>query len=248
MNKIYRIILTFLFSAFPNTVLLAALPAANDTELDSNDINIAMTALQAGKFDQVVAKTDLVITRFEKNKSDDSYYVCTDGQVDTLSALLGAAVENDKGKSGSKTSTIAVPSAICTAYFLKGFVLIDLKRRNEALPNLQMAVQMDPDNQHYINELGEWHKTEKDWPKALEIFTQASETTDLSVETMKDQKAAKKIINDMRCRSYRGIAYTQIEMKQWDNARNALEKCFKLIPNEPGSINELAYIKEQSGQ
>ena len=116
------------------------------------------------------------------------------------------------------TTTVAVSDYICSAYFVKGFALVDLRKRDEALPNLLTAVEMDPDNQHYLNEVGEWHKVGRDWKKSLEIFTTASEITDLSISLMQDKKQSKRIINMIRCRSYRGIAFNHAEMHNWDEA------------------------------
>lgn len=227
---------------------LAAQPTAPKDQIDQDsvDVNTAMNALQQGKFALTVEKAEGVIRRFEATKKPDSAYRCTGGSTDTLLALAGAAL----GGEGTKQpdTTYAISDNICTAYFLKGFALVDLKRHGEALPFLMEAVKLDPDSQHYLNEVGEWHKTARDWKKSLEIFTLASETTDFALSNMADKAQGQQIINEMRCRSYRGIAFNQAELKNWDAAREALTKCLKLIPGDKGSLAELAYIKEQTGE
>jgi Flp pilus assembly protein TadD len=99
-----------------------------------------------------------------------------------------------------------------------------------------------------MNELAEWYKVGGDWKKSLEIFTAASETTDMAIASMEDKKMAKATLNDIRCRSYRGIAFNQVELKQWDKARIALKQCLALIPNDPKSKGELEYIKANTGK
>lgn len=212
---------------------------------DAQTLNAGFVALRSGDFQGAVARADTIITKFESSKELDSDYACTSGGADTLATLLGAAVAFDKG-TAEKSKRVAVSSAICDAYFLKGFALIDLKLRNEALPNLETAVAMDPDNQHYANELAEWYKSGRDWQKSLELFTLASEKTDLSIEMMDDKKEAKRITNQTRCRSYRGIAFNHVELEQWTEAKDALKKCLALIPNDPKSKGELEYIKSKT--
>jgi len=224
-----------------------AVSAKSSTEDDRAAIIAAYDAIKNKKFEIAVSETNAVIERFEEGKQNDSVYLCASGSPDVLSTLFGAAVKADKGEQDEgKTTTVAVSDNICSAYFFKGFALIDLRNREEALPNLKMAVQMDPDNQHYLNQLGEWYKAGGDWQKSLEIFRKASETVDLSTSLMEDKEQSKQIMDQIRCRSYRGIAFNQVEMRNWDEARSAIDKCLKLIPNDPGSMRELQYITAQS--
>ena len=223
--------------------------AKSETGDDRADINAAYDAIRGKKFETAISKADAIIDRFETGKQADSLYRCASGQADVLATLLVAAVKTDRGaQDQGKNKTIAVSDYICSAYFVKGFALVDLRKRDEALPNLQTAVEMDPDNQHYLNEVAEWHKVGRGWKKSLEIFTTASETTDLSILTMQDKKQSKQIINTIRCRSYRGIAFNHAEMHNWDEARSAIDKCLKLIPDDPGSKRELQYIAAQSSK
>lgn len=232
--------------------LATATPALAQNDQAADDraaIIAAYDAIQSQKFDVAVSKADLVIQSFEDGKQSDSVYRCASGSGDVVSTLLGAALGVDKGGvDEGKTTTVAVADDICSAYFVKGFALIDLGKRGEALPNLEMAVEMDPDNQHYLNELAEWYKAERDWEKSLEIFTKASETSDLAIVLMEDKKQATEISNATSCRAYRGIAFNHAEMRNWKKARSAIDKCLKLIPNDPRSQQELEYIKAQSGE
>jgi tetratricopeptide (TPR) repeat protein len=232
-------------------VLLIGTPASTNATDTTDDQIIAETesAIRSGNFQTAIEKADTIIKRFEGRKEENSNYVCTSGGADTLTALLGVATANTKATNSTddkKDKTSAISSTICDAYFLKGFAHVDLKQRDQALVNFEKAVSLDPDNQQYMNELAEWYKTGGQWQKSLEIFIAASEKTDMSIEFMDDKKKSKQIMNEMRCRSYRGIAFNQAEMRQWDLARKALNSCLKLIPNDPQSKAELEYIKANS--
>jgi tetratricopeptide (TPR) repeat protein len=214
---------------------------------DTAAVMEAQKALQAGKFDVAVAKTDEVITRFEARREADAGYNCTSGTTDTIGALLGAAVANGKGTAPpGRTKTYAISSDICAAYFMKGFALVDLNRRADALANFETAIAMDPDNDHFLNELGEWYKTGRQWQKSLEIFIKASETTDASLTSSDDKEGAARIATQRRCRSYRGMAFNYVEMAEWEKARAALEKCLAIAPGDAASLNEIKYIEENS--
>lgn len=228
---------------------LWALPALAAPEVDPDTLALqqGFDALSAKDFDGAVAKAQEIITRFERERKPDAAYVCASGGPDTLAQMFGAAAAVDEGKAKSAT-TVALSSNICDAYFLKGFALVDLGRHADALSPFETAIAMDPDNTHYLNELGEWYKTGRQWEKSLELFTRASETHDLSLDFLDDKTEAKRVRNDRLCRSYRGISFSQSELHRWDEARAALEKCLAIYPNDPGSLNELTYIAEQSGK
>lgn len=226
-----------------------AVPALAAPEVDPDTLALqqGFDALSAKDFDGAVAKAQEIIARFEGERKPDAAYVCASGGPDTLTQLFGAALAKDKGEKVPDT-TVAVSSNICDAYFLKGFALVDLGRHAEALPNLETAIAMDPDNTHYLNEMGEWYKAARQWDQSLAFFTRASETSDLSLDYLDDKAEAKRVRNDRLCRSYRGISFSQSELHHWDEARAALKKCLAIYPNDPGSLNEMTYIAEQSGK
>ena len=202
----------------------------------------AFSELKNGNLPNVVKNTDHIIERFERKKDTQNQYICVSNFNDVMTGLaVAAGATKENGTKNVKV--VAVSSAVCVAYFLKGYVLIDMQQRDKALPNLEMAVKLDPDNQHYANELAEWYKAGGQWQKSLELFTAASEMTDLSVESQQDQKASMQMLNAMRCRSYRGIAFNHVELANWAEARDALEKCLKLVPGDPKSKAELEFIE-----
>lgn len=218
--------------------------ANNEAKANSLSINQAISALESKDYADTVAKASEVIQRFEATKDAETNYVCASGSADSLTSLLPATVD----KSSQKKTTAAISSDICLAYFLKGFALIDLKRPAEALPFLEEAAALDPDNAQYLAELGEWYKNAKQWKKSLGYFTLASETTDMSLFFMENKEQARAIVNQRKCRSYRGIAFNQIELGQWSKAREALTKCLTIAPDDAKSKQEMQYIEENEGK
>ncbi len=218
---------------------------ANDKG-DANTLSIdqALSALESKDYVGTVSKASEVIQRFEAGKDPNSNYICASGFADTLTSLFPATTAG----SDQKKTTAAISPDICLAYFLKGFALIDLKRPTEALPFLEEAVALDPDNTQFLAELGEWHKSAGQWEKSLGYFTRASETTDMSITMMENKEQARAITDERKCRSYRGIAFNQAELKQWAKARDALKKCLAIAPNDPKSMQEMQYIEANEGK
>lgn len=237
--------LMFILAACAISVSPAQAQSDNLNERDAAAISAALDAIEAGKPADAVAKTDEVISRFESRRESKTAYVCTHGSTDMLMQLAGAALATSKDKKGESDTTVAaVSSDVCSAYFLKGFAFVDLDRHAEALANFEVAIAMDSDNTHYLNELGEWYKTDHDWQKALETFTRASEIEDLALSEYGEENATA-IRNSRQCRSFRGIAYSQVELRNWAEARAALNSCLAIDPNDPGSRQEMDFIDEQ---
>src|SRR5690606_11354500 len=173
------------------TLGLIAAPAWAETrdEADARVLEEAFEALSAKEYEPAIAKTGEIIARFEAERRANARYGCSAGPGDPPAAVEGATV-------------IPILQLICTAYFLRGYALVDIGRRDEAGPDLEAAAAMDPDNDQFAAELGEWYKTQRQWEKSLEIFTRASQLIDRSLELeIEDKAEVQSIRNARRCRS-----------------------------------------------
>lgn len=131
---------------------------------------------------------------------------------------------------------IVVGSEYCSAIFGQAFALIDLNRHYEAEPLLLRAIELEPAEPHYINELGELHKFRKQWRLAHDTFARA-----LAVG-----KELGELADDMvTARSMRGMGFAKIELGDLDDARRLFLQSQEYDPNSPAAKAELAYIEEQ---
>jgi tetratricopeptide (TPR) repeat protein len=121
------------------------------------------------------------------------------------------------------------------AVFLKGFSLIDLKRRDEARPFLERAVAMSPMNAQFLGELAEWHKNARAWGEASALFERASAAAEFSPDEFKS--------NDKR-RAMRGMGFVLIEQGRLDEAEAMFRKVLEMEPNDAGAKSELQYIED----
>ena len=150
---------------------------------------------------------------------------------ESLMYALEGATENRE--------TIVLGPTWSMALFLKGFALIDLGRPDEAKPLLEKAVEMAPMNAQFLAELGEWHKTRRQWTEAYALFDRAADAAGISPEDL--QRAEKG-------RALRGMGFVLIEQGRLDEAEKLFRKCLKLNPNDQSARTELQYIREQKAR
>lgn len=136
----------------------------------------------------------------------------------------------------AKTAGVAIGRSYCDALFLKGYSLIDLGRLAEARSYLEKAISFAPMHAHFIVELGQSYRAERNWPKMLELCRSAVFYADLAGDEFKvtDKGLA------LRC-----VGYALVEQGKWDEAAAQYRECLKINPNDTKARGELQYIAEQ---
>jgi tetratricopeptide (TPR) repeat protein len=205
-----------------------ASPALARVPTDAETISQAAEALGKDPA-KAVELVDPVIARSGAMTPDkDTAYSCSDNMADALSSLIGAATPPRKA--------VVYNSGVCSALFIKGFSLIDLKRGGEAGPFLRRATELAPANSHYLNEYAEWFKTARQWQKSHDLFARAA---DLAPQQPAD-------VRDLRhARSLRGMGFNLIELGNLDEAEKLMRQSLKLDPESRVARIELQYIAEQ---
>lgn len=184
----------------------------------------------AGKSAEAITECfDKVIINFKSKYggSKDQIY-CARTQDEKLMYLLIAAKE--------KRNAIVISAVWADAYFMKGFVLIELGRISEAKNYIEQALVFSPNNSQYLSELGHIYQTEKNWVKASEIFRAAEEAAiSFSPEESKKIELG---------RARRGLGYGFIEMGQFDKAEEKYRQCIEADPGDDKAKAELEYIRK----
>ncbi|QWQ12037.1 tetratricopeptide repeat protein [Ralstonia pseudosolanacearum] len=123
------------------------------------------------------------------------------------------------------------------AYYLKGYVLVEMRRLDEAKAALQRAMALSPHNAQFLTELGGIYQREKDWPMAMQTFRAAeAQAREFSPPERKNTELA---------RAWRGQAYVHVELNQLDEAEALYRKCLKLDANDTRAQNELRFVQGQ---
>jgi tetratricopeptide (TPR) repeat protein len=191
------------------------------------EVDAGFDALVAGEHAKAERIFARVIKAFEKQHAGDRTYRCAEGMDDTLKVTLLEA-----SKQGPGQISVLGPDW-CLALFGMGYVLIDLKRSDEAGAYLARAVEMAPTRAHYINEYAEWHKSRRDWTKSLELFTRAWDVVD------RDKQGPDRMI---AARALRGMGFNQIELGDLIEARRLFKQSLEFEPENTMAKSELDYI------
>lgn len=225
MGKPSRIIFSFaiLLGASTNAV---ATTGALSRDAVSAAVESAFQDILGGRPAQAIQKVEAVIASFEAMQVDNPHACAqTEDQAATL-ALLDAP-------KGDRKLTI-VSMDYCAGYFIKGFALVDLHRKRDALPWLQRAHEHAPLHAHFTNELAEWYKADRQWQMAYDLFREASDSADNAEEASRNQYKA---------RALRGMGFVRIETGDLNEAEALFSASLKLEPGSKAALNELEYIR-----
>jgi tetratricopeptide (TPR) repeat protein len=203
-------------------------PQASD---DAALIDKAYDSIQAQKPADAIAVLDIIIARAEARYAHEKRQIYSSRS--QVEAILYAGLAGSQ-----KKSALILDGTWSSAYFLKGFALIDLNRSDEAKALFDKAIAMAPMNSHYLGERAEWYKSRKDWQKAYADFSEAESAAEFSPDDMKSF--------DKR-RAWRGMAFIRTDQGKLDEAEKLLRQCLALDPTDANAQHEIEYIKSLRG-
>ena len=182
--------------------------------------------IHAGKPADAMAIFDKVIAaEQDQNRNEKRLIFSARSMTEAiLYAGLGAAKKKD---------AVVLDGTWSSAYFGKGFALIDLGRPDEAKAWFDKAIDLAPMNAQFLAERGEWFKSRKDWANAYADFEAASTAAEFAPDEAKSFEQR---------RAWRGMAFARTEQGKLDEARQLLQKCLKLDASDDKCQHELQYV------
>jgi tetratricopeptide (TPR) repeat protein len=217
--------------------LVASAESADPAEEAAQEqaLEQAQQLIIGGKPDDALVLIDAVIGHYQAKYSDPDtrWYVARDGN-EELAYMLMAAVAVDKGEAGTIKQARALRVQWASAWYLKGYTLLELKRLDEARAALGHAVELSPYNARFHSELAEVDKAERKWDAALAHFIDAEDAAAFSEKRYQ--------VRD-RTQALRGQAFAYVEMGKLDDAEKALEKSLEIDGNDARAKEELEYIE-----
>jgi len=214
--------------------MLALVPTAasgQDKDRDSAasaTIGQAFSAIQSGDPARALATVEPVVASLEKEYSDEKRHIFCSQTAEQDGYYLTTA---DGGADNVRLVTVTW----CQALYVKAFALVDLDRLDDAQSAFERLVTFAPKHSRYLNELAYVFLKKKDWKHSIEAYANAEAAASFTPER-RDYE---------RCVSFRGIGYDLVELGRLDDAEAAYRKCLAIIPDEPKSLGEIEYIKEQ---
>lgn len=113
--------------------------------------------------------------------------------------------------------------------------MVDLKRLDDAQAVFERLVGYAPKHARYLNELAYVFMQKREWQRSIDMYASAE-----AAATFTPQRR-----DYERCVAFRGIGYDLVELGRLDDAEAAYRKCLAITPDEPKSLGEIEYIKEQ---
>lgn len=217
----------------------AAAPAAGRPTEKSVELDEVSRLLRAGKLQEALSLVDIVVQshedRFRRPKIQP-YASRSPAEAQAYLAELGR-----KAPAGKDPVEAGVyPSTWGDAYYLKSFILTELKRVPDARKAIDAAVALAPHNAAYRAELGQLLLKEKNFDEAAKEFKRAeADAREFSPQSVRTREIG---------RALRGQAFVLVEKKDFDGAEKLLAECMKLDPKDSVAMSELRYIAQKRAQ
>lgn len=170
---------------------------------------------QAGRIVDALAKADEAIASYQARLASEKRRVYSARNlVETLMYTATAANDN--------ASAIVVEAEYAYAWYLRGYLLIERQRMDEALEALAQATKLSPMNSQFLSEAAHIYQERREWPKALERYESAEAASEFS-----DQLAA-----PHKARALRGQGFVLARMGRIDEAENAYRAALAIDPED----------------
>ena len=121
------------------------------------------------------------------------------------------------------------------AYQLRGYALVELGRRDEAMLALQKAESLSPWNAAYLIELGHLHKVQGHFASALDLFTRAESAARIAAP---DEVRILELTQALR-----GQGQSLIEMWRLEEAAARYRASLAIDPKDDKASGELHYVQ-----
>ncbi|MDB5687588.1 MAG: diguanylate cyclase/phosphodiesterase domain [Rhizorhabdus sp.] len=203
------------------------IPAAQRAE-DEAVLKAALHISQR-RFDDALAVLDPMIAAHDAQAAGEKRRIFSARSLaETMEYMLGAANNHE--------DSVVMSYTWGNALYLKGFVLIELQRVDEAKLFLERAVTLSPNNAKFLGELGEWYKTRGRLDEAEAMFKRAEIVSGFSPDELKLPE---------KTRAMRGVAWVAVERGRLDEADAIYRECLALNPDDQMAKSERAYIAQQ---
>ncbi|TPG53957.1 tetratricopeptide repeat protein [Sphingomonas glacialis] len=211
------------------TAGVATQTGADVDEAQKASLDTASRALLDGHPDEALTRIEPVIAAYRSAYAAETRQTyCGMSTAQTLAYMALATSE--------KHDAVALGPGYCEALYVKGFALVDLKRLPEARAVYEQVVTLAPMHAHFLTELGQTYRPDRNWPKMLDLCTKAAGLADLAPP----EKVASEHSFAWRC-----MGYALTEQGKYDESEALYRKCLEVDPNDAKAKSELSYIAEQ---
>ncbi|TBR40044.1 MULTISPECIES: tetratricopeptide repeat protein [Dyella] len=201
-------------------------------DADVIKVRDAIKEMLGGKTKAALDPLTEVIEKYEAKygHSDDLYFSARG----TTDGLLYAMLDPAKG---GKRKVIVLGPAWAMAYWGRGYIYGEMNQFDDEIRELKKALALAPMDAQYQSELGFAYGQKRDFKASLEAYESAVGFAEFDADP--------EHVKHLQCVAYRGQGFALVELRRFDEAEKAYKACLKITPNEPKSLGELEYIKQQ---
>ena len=193
-----------------------------------DEIGLAFAAINDKEPERALTIVEPVLAGFEKEFANEKRHIYCSETPEQEGYYLNVA-------EGGADNVRLVDPKWCRAQFVRAFALVDLKRLDEAQKAFERLIGYAPQHARYLNEYAYVFLAKKEWQHSIDIYTRAEAAATFTPDRRDEE----------RCVAFRGIGYDLVELGRLDDAEAMYRKCLAIIPDEPKSLGEIEYIKEQ---
>jgi tetratricopeptide (TPR) repeat protein len=225
-------------STRPETSIVLNVGASGEKAADADmaKVHDALKTIQSGKVEAAInGPLTQVIHKYETRYANKKVKVfCAQTSAAALVYAASASAAAEKAGVKPQSSVQVIGPAWAMAYWATGYGYNAITHYGDAEAALKKALALSPMNSQYKSELAYSYQRQKHWKKSLALYQEAEDDAEI---TAKDVPAA-------QCLALRGQGYALVELHRLADAKKAYKSCLKLIPHEPKSLGELAYIRK----
>jgi len=225
MTKMAGLLIAAMLTAAP---IVATGQGKDRDSVAEATISQAFSAIQAGDPARALTMVEPVVASFDKEFSGEKRHIFCSQTAEQDGYYLTTA-------EGGADNVRLVTVTWCDALYVKAFALVDLDRLDDAQSAFERLVTFAPKHARYLNELAYVLLKKKEWQHSIDTYKSAE-----AAATFTPQRR-----DYERCVAFRGIGFDFVELGRLDDAEAAYRKCLAIVPDEPKSLGEIEYIKEQ---
>ena len=204
-----------------------ALPREDRRTATQRQLNDAFILYANEQNERALAIVEDVIAEFESNRKDaDKAYYCATDKTEKA-ALVKLAARNGQ-------QAEIVNDDWCFALALKGYLLSDFNRFDEADREFAQSIDMSPFSMGGLRKYAVWLQSRGQWQRAIDVFRRA-----ISLNEYIPRKSRA----NFPARAFRGIGFGLIALGRLDEAAASYRESLKYDPYNSLVPLELDYMK-----
>jgi tetratricopeptide (TPR) repeat protein len=211
-----------------------ALQALAQDDAGLPELKLARDLVQAQQPVAAIGHLDQAIAFYEARYAGETRHLyCARGRDESILYSANAVAIKDPA------GALVLPPYWADAYFMKGYILDQLGRDDEARAWLERARRLSPANAQYLSELGYNRQLHEDWKQSLDLYRKAEDASVFSPAPQQQHDLG---------RALRGQALALAGQGRFDESEKLYQRCLELDPDDAKARRGLESLRRQRAE